>query len=164
MLERLCAWIVWWGLSAALWLALVDRTELDELLAGAGVAAAAATFAVIVRERRQVLLRPRLRWLLAAWRPALGMFRDIPPLVEALVTRGILRRDERGKLGEVPFAAVGDDARDASYRVFTETLGTLAPNTIVVGVDRERGVLLAHQLVATRDLARSACPLPPEAR
>jgi multisubunit Na+/H+ antiporter MnhE subunit len=44
--------------------------------------------------------------------------------------------------------------------VFTEALGSLAPNTLIVDVDRERRVLLVHQLVPTDDPAAEAKPLP----
>jgi multisubunit Na+/H+ antiporter MnhE subunit len=63
-------------------------------------------------------------------------------------------------MAEVPYAAVADDPDAAAHRVFTQALGSLAPNTIVVDVDRERRVLLVHQLVPTDDPAADAKPLP----
>jgi multisubunit Na+/H+ antiporter MnhE subunit len=157
------SWVVWWVLCAGLWLALVDRVAADELALGAGVGTAAASAAVLVRARRQVVLRPRLRWLAGAWRPALGMVADLRPLVRALVSRGVLRHDERGALVELPFAAVGDDPEEAAYRVLTQVLGSMAPNTMVAAVDRERRRVVVHQLVPTGDPRRSACPLPERA-
>jgi multisubunit Na+/H+ antiporter MnhE subunit len=163
MVGHVRAWVTWWVLCAALWLLLVDRTPLDELLAGAGVAALGATAAVLVRARRRVLLRPRARWLTAAWRPVLGIVADLVPLARVLVTRGVLRRQERGTLSEVPYRHVGAGGEDSAHRALTEALGSLAPNTFVVDIDRERGVLLAHELAPTGDVARSACPLGGEA-
>jgi multisubunit Na+/H+ antiporter MnhE subunit len=154
------AWAVWWALLAALWLALVDTVVLPELVAGAVAAAIAATGAVLVRAQRRVLLRPRAAWLRAAWRAFARVPLDLGPLAAALWRRGVRRRDERGALVEVPYAAVGDDARAAAHRVLTQTLGSLGPNTIVVGVERERRVLLVHQLVPTDDPAALAAPLP----
>jgi multisubunit Na+/H+ antiporter MnhE subunit len=153
------AWGAWWIVSAALWLALVDRVQLDELAVGAVVAACAATGAVLVRSQRTVLLAPRAGWLAPAWRPVLGLVADLAPLARALWRRGILRRAERGRLVEVPFAAFGEDGRQTAYRVLTEALGSLAPNTVVVDADEERRVLVVHQLVATDDVRRRACPL-----
>ena len=148
------AWAAWWVASAALWLVLVDRIELDELVAGAAIAASAATAAVLVRSQRRVLLRPRARWLAGAWRPVLGMVGDLAPLIRAL-----RRRDEPRPVAELPFAAVGEDGGQTAYRVLTQTLGSLAPNTIVVDVDVERRVIIIHQLVPTADLRRRAIPL-----
>ena len=153
------AFAVWWVLCAALWLALIDRTRLDELMTGIVAATIGATAAVLVRQERQIVLRPRARWFPPAWRQLLAFFTDVWPLARALVTRGILRRKETGAIHEHDFAATRDTPRDAAFRVLTAGLGSLAPNTIVVDIDDERGVLRAHQLVATSDPARSAMPL-----
>ncbi|QEC48233.1 hypothetical protein FSW04_12100 [Baekduia soli] len=152
-------WIAWWTLCQGLWGLLVDRVHAAELLTGAAIAAIAATVATMVRGRRQTVLRVHPRWLTGAWRPLLGLVTDLVPLTRTLVVRGILRRDERGVLSELPFALGGDPGEEAGYRVLTETLGSLAPNTIVVAVDRDRRILLAHQLQPTSGVARSACPL-----
>jgi multisubunit Na+/H+ antiporter MnhE subunit len=154
------AWLIWWALLAALWLALVDTVVGPELVAGAVAAAIAATGAVLVRGQRQLLLRPRAAWLLAARRPLLGTVTDLGPLLRALWRRGVRRRDERGELVELPYAAVADEPGPAAHRVLTQALGSLAPNTIVVGVDKERRTMLVHQLVPTRDPAAEAQPLP----
>ena len=88
------------------------------------------------------------------------MVGDLAPLTRVLVTRGLLRRRGSGVLVEVPFDATSDEPEEAAYRSLTEALGSLAPNTIVVDVDRERGMLVAHQLRPTYRAASSATPLP----
>jgi hypothetical protein len=55
-------------------------------------------------------------------------------------------REAHGSLRAVPFRAGGDDSSDAGRRALAEGLGSLAPNTIVIGVDGERDLLLVHQL------------------
>jgi multisubunit Na+/H+ antiporter MnhE subunit len=154
------AWVIWWVLLAALWLALVDTVVVPELVVGAVGAAIAATGAVLVRRHRRLLLRPRLAWARHAARPLRGTVTDMAPLLRVLWRRGVRRRREQGRLVELPYAAVADDPEAAAHRVFTQALGSLAPNTIVIGVDRERGTLLVHQLVPTRDPAAEAKPLP----
>jgi multisubunit Na+/H+ antiporter MnhE subunit len=154
------AWVTWWVLLAALWLALVDTVVWPELVTGAVAAAIAANGAVLVRGQRQLLLRPRAAWLLSAGRPLLGTVTDLRPLLGALWRRGVRRRDERGELVEVPYAAVADEPGPAAHRVLTQALGSLAPNTVVVGVDRERRTMLVHQLVPTGHPAADAQPLP----
>lgn len=153
------AWAIWWVLCAALWLALVDRVKLDELLLGVLAAALGATAAVLVRQRRTVLLHPRARWLRGTWRPLLALVADLAPLARALVVRGILRREQTGRIHELPYDAVGDDPRQAAHRVLSAVLGSLGPNTIVLEIDAERRMLITHQLVPTADPARSAMPL-----
>jgi multisubunit Na+/H+ antiporter MnhE subunit len=153
------AWLVWWVLCAALWIALVDRVPPDEMLVGVVAATLGATAAVLVRQQRRLVLRPKARWILRAWRPALDMVRDLRPLAVALVTRGILRRTGTGRVHELPFDATGEDPESHAYRVLTATYGSVAPNTIVLDIDRERGKLYAHELVETGDPAAAAMPL-----
>jgi multisubunit Na+/H+ antiporter MnhE subunit len=77
-----------------------------------------------------------------------------------LVVRGLLRGGEEGTLVEVRFTATSDEPDDLTHRAVTQALGSLAPNTVVVDVDKARGVLLAHQLSHTPDVAGKAAPLP----
>jgi multisubunit Na+/H+ antiporter MnhE subunit len=149
------AWLVWWILSAAFWLLLVDKTQFQELVLGAIVAAMAATGAVLVRRQRAHPLTIRPSWLLGAWRPLLGMVTDLPTLVRALA------RPDAGRLTELPFEVTADGPEPQGYRVLTTALGSLAPNTVIVDLDRKRGRLLVHQLIPTDDPRRDACPLPP---
>jgi hypothetical protein len=46
----------------------------------------------------------------------------------------------------VRYSAVEEDPFDTGRRALTEAFGSVAPNTVVVGVDAERGLLLVHQL------------------
>jgi multisubunit Na+/H+ antiporter MnhE subunit len=154
------AWVIWWVLLAALWLALVDTVVVPELVAGAVAAAIAATGAVIVRGQRRLLLRPRLGWVRFAGRPLRRTVTDLVPLARALWRRGAQRRDVRGAMVEVPYTAVAETPDAAAHRVFTQALGSLAPNTLVVAVDHERRTMLVHQLVPTDDPAADAKPLP----
>jgi multisubunit Na+/H+ antiporter MnhE subunit len=147
------AWLAWWVVCAAVWLALVDRTPLDELLTGLVATTLGATAAVLVRSQRILLLRPRARWIKAAWRPALALATDLWPLARALPRR------ERGVIHELPFGVVGENPDDAAFRSVNVALGSVGPNTIVLDIDTERRVLYAHQLVPTADPARSAIPL-----
>jgi hypothetical protein len=140
------AWLTWFALLWALYLLLVDTVLVPELVVGALSAATGATGATLVRAQRRLILRPRPRHLRAAGRPLLRVFTDLWPLARVLVTRGILRRPEKSELTETPFAALEDTPEDATERAFAEALGSLAPNEIVVAVDRERGALVTHRL------------------
>ena len=153
-MRLLLVWLTWWVLLAALYLVIDDSVLGPELAVGAVAAAVGATGATLVHRQRQVLLRGDVRWLRALWRPLAGLVTDLWPLVRALPGRG-----GTGAFVEVPFAATSGGPRDTARRAATEALGTLAPNTIVVRIDSERGVLVAHQLRPTDDPAASASPL-----
>ena len=155
------AWLGWWVVLAALYLLLADNTVLPELVTGAVITTIGATGAVLVRGQRGRLLRPRARWLLGAWRPLLGLFADVVPLLRVLVTHGILRRPAPSGLVELPYERTSDDADDAAHRAFTQALGSFAPNTIVVDIDEERRLLVAHQVELGDDAKTSARPLRP---
>src|SRR5919202_1097723 len=110
MLAIARAWVAWWVLLAGLYLLLVDTTPIPELATMAAAATIGATGAVLVRQQRPRVLRPRARWVLAAWRPLLGLFGDVVPLVRALAARGVLRRPGAGALVEIAFdAGDGED-------------------------------------------------------
>lgn len=54
----------------------------------------------------------------------------------------------RGTFRAVSFAG-GEQPEDVGRRALSEALGSLAPNTIVIGVDTDRQLLLVHQLRRT---------------
>jgi multisubunit Na+/H+ antiporter MnhE subunit len=152
------AWLIWWILGAALWIALFDRVPPSVLATGAAAAALSATGAVLVRRQRRIVTRPRARWIRPGLRAATALVTDLAPAARALLSRGVRRRPVTGTVHVLPFAATGDDPEQAALRVLTATLGSLGPNTIVIDIDTDSGTLYAHQLV-TRDPARDAMPL-----
>jgi multisubunit Na+/H+ antiporter MnhE subunit len=147
MIDVARAWVAWWVLCAALWLALVDRTDLAELALGAVVAAIAATGAVLVRRQRARRVRPQASWAREAPRALAGLVGDLPLLVRVLWRRGIRRDGRHGVLVERPLDANALEDRDAAgRRVGAQLLGSLAPSTVVIDVDVDRDVLLEHRL------------------
>jgi hypothetical protein len=135
------AWLIWWVLLAALFVALEDSRRLEVLVLAVIVGAFGATAAVIVRARRKVVLRPRAGWILAM----LCNLRRWPGDLVALA--GALVRRPRGRIVEEQFSATGEDPRSAARRALAVAGGSLAPNSIVVGIDGDRGVLVRHELV-----------------
>jgi multisubunit Na+/H+ antiporter MnhE subunit len=158
-MRLLRVWLTWWVILAAQYLLIDDSVLLPELVVGAFAAAVGATGATLVHRERQVVLRGDRRWLAAVPRQLFSLIGDVGPLARVLVERGVLRRGAAGAIVEIPFDATTDDPRDTARRAATEALGTLAPNTIVVRIDTDRGVVVAHQLKRTDDPARRAVPL-----
>jgi hypothetical protein len=147
------AWAGWWLVSAALWLWLVDNTHVPELVVGAGVAAIAATVALVVRQQRRLVLRPRLRWLPRLWRPLAVYPRDMWLLVKALPRR------RAGRFLALPAPPVADDPSGAARRVLVQAAVSFSPNTYVIGTDVDRDLVLVHQLVRIRGSELDADPL-----
>ena len=46
----------------------------------------------------------------------------------------------------VPYEALGDDPGDAAKRALAIAYTTSTPNFIVLGIDKERGTLVFHQI------------------
>jgi hypothetical protein len=132
--------------AAAFYMVLIDTVDLPEvyaaigavLLAGAGYAAA----------RRQGLYEARVSaaWVARGWRVLASIPLQIVWLSWEALAQLLSPRARRGTLRAVPFDAGGEDARDVGRRALAEGLGSLAPNTIVIGIDSDHDLLLVHQL------------------
>lgn len=148
--RRAAAWGTAWLLAAALYLLLIDTTSLPELIVGAVAAAIAATGFELAREQQTAGgLTMRVRWLRTAHRPLLKVPSDIAT-VSLLALRQLLRpRPVNGTFRAVPFRCGPEHDIEAGRRALAESLGSFAPNTIIVGVDIERELILAHQLRET---------------
>lgn len=136
-----------WTCTAALlfgfWLLLVDTHEEAQLLVGAGVALLAASVSELVRSQRIAQVRVRPAWIARLWRPLASVPGDIARLALALAPG----RRTRGRLRALPFDPRVAEPTDNGRQALAELAGSFSPNTIVIGVDAERGLLLAHQLV-----------------
>jgi hypothetical protein len=146
--RRVLSWSIGWALAAALYLLLIDITELPELLVGAVAAGLAATGLELAREQAIPGERVRLAWLLRIPRAILMVPADIGRLC-ALALGAALRlgvREPVGSFRALPFAGAEDQRRDGGRRALAEAVGSLSPNTVIVGVDERRQLILAHQL------------------
>jgi hypothetical protein len=128
------------------YLLLIDTTSLPELYALAGVALACGAVFAISREEGYEEARIRLVWLLGAWRVAAKIPLDIGLVCRAAVAQLIAPKPARGSFRAVRFRATQSTPEGTARRALAEGLGSVTPNTVVVGIDAERGWLLVHQL------------------
>jgi hypothetical protein len=141
-------WIFALGLliGGGFYLLLIDTTLLPEVYLLIGVALACAVAFTLSREQGFAEARIRPWWFLGGWQVLLKIFLDIALLCGEAVAQLLAPRQARGDFRAVRFQACRDSPEHAGRRALTEWLGSLAPNTIVVGVDAERELLLVHQL------------------
>jgi hypothetical protein len=144
--RRVFVWSVGWVCAAALYLLLIDITDLPELIVGAGAAVLAAAGLELAREQGGVGESVRWRWLLRVHRPLLRVPRDIVVVSAMAVLAVVRRRPAFGKFRAIRFGAAEDEPFETGRRALAEAGGSLAPNTFVVGIDGERQLILAHQL------------------
>jgi hypothetical protein len=134
-------------IAGGFYLLLIDTTDLPELYAGAVTALLCAIAFEAGREQGFAEAAPSVRLLLRARRALVRVPGDVVR-VSALALRQLLDpRSPRGTLRAVPFRhGPGEDRRETARRALAEGAGSLAPNTIVIGIDPERNLILAHQL------------------
>ncbi|MGB9183422.1 MAG: Na+/H+ antiporter subunit E, partial [Solirubrobacteraceae bacterium] len=144
--RRSAGWATGWLLASLLYLLLIDITDLPELIVGAGAAALAATGFELAREQQVAGLAARLRWLAQLHRPLLRVPVDIVTVSWVAARQLVRPRAVNGQFRSVPFRCGGDERLEMGRRALAESLGSFAPNTIIVGVDADRELLLGHQL------------------
>ena len=151
---RVRFWLSWWIVLFVLYLLLVFKTEPAEFVAGALAAALAATGATLVRERGDIRFSPGVGWLRML--PALaaevvtGTVRLVP-----LVWRAARGERIRGRMRAIRFTGAGaTDQESATRRALEKFLGSVAPNSFVVGFDERHDVVVVHQLEQTEEPPR----------
>ena len=155
MVKRVGFWVAWYVPLVLLWLAFVDTFAREEVIAGLVAAAIAATAAELVRSQDLVRFRMDPHWLRGLSRLPWQVLRDTWLLTVAL-WRHCTGRPVRGVFRVVPFPTEADDARAAARRALVTALVSVAPNTVVVGVEGAEGEMLVHQLVP-----EPGSPVPP---
>jgi multisubunit Na+/H+ antiporter MnhE subunit len=145
-MRRVALTAVAFVLAAGFYLVLIDTVDSPELYVGAGVALLAAAAFEVAREQGLAEVAPPSGWLAAAARGAARVPAQVAMVSCQALAQVLAREPSRGVFRAVPFEAGGDSARDAGRRALAEALGSLAPGTIVVGIDTERNLLLVHQL------------------
>jgi hypothetical protein len=140
-MTRVAAWLSWFAALFLLWLALVGTVQDVEQIAGLGAAAIGATVAEVIRSQGLLRYRVEWRWLRLLWKP---LWRVVPDFF--LVLSALVRRPH-GRFRSLEFPAGGERAVDAGRRAFAVVAPSLAPNRLVVDVDKETGRALVHDLV-----------------
>lgn len=134
------------AIGGAFYLLLIDNSSGPELYVLAGVALGCGVTFTLAREQEFVGARFKLRWLARIWRLIIDVPRDIAVVCSEALAQLVSPKPARGRFRAVPYSAVEENPIDTGRRALTEGFGSVAPNTVVVGVDAERGLLLVHQL------------------
>lgn len=145
-LRRLSAVCLQFALYVGFWFVFVGDFALSEIYAGLIVAGLSTIASDIVLADKIALFYANPGWLSLAGR----LPREI--LVDSARVCGVLYR--RLSTGALPRSGIftlsfdgdGDDAASATRRALAITYGSVSPNSIVVGIDRDRGLLFYHQL------------------
>ena len=140
-MRRVTAWLAWFAALLLLWLAFAGTIQSQEIIAGLCAAALGATAAEVVRSQGLLRFRIQWHWLREIWKPLLRVVPDFFVVIAALVRR------PAGRMRRVEFPSGGTRDMDAGRRAFVAVAASLAPNTLVIDVDAEQGIVLVHDLV-----------------
>jgi hypothetical protein len=143
--------LIWWALLSGLYMLLVFKTEPAEIVAAVICGAISATATDLVRRHGTVRLKlPGWGWLRAVATLPRQTVVDTWRLVEVLWRVVVRREDVRGRFISLPFkGARGRSPEAAGRRAVAKLVGSVAPNTLVVGFANEKERVLLHQLVDT---------------
>lgn len=146
-MRRGVRFLVWWVGSALLWLVLASTLARPDVIAAIG----AGLLTALIASRREALglvqQRVRARWLIHLPRLAVQVLHDLLIVGRALVHPGQVTSLFRA----LPFE-VADGPEATGRRALLALAASLGPNTIVLGFDEERQLLLVHQLVANEQV------------
>ena len=144
MIQR---WLAWWGALFVLYLLLTCTIAVAEVVVGAVAAALATAAAEVAQNAGGLKRRPRLSWIAKLARLPWRVLVDCGILGLALYRRVFGKEHLEGSFHAIPFAMHGQDAVSVARRAMITASISLAPNTYVVALDRQRNLLLVHQLI-----------------
>ncbi len=148
-------WLTWWIAFFISYMLLVGVWVAEELIAAAIVAAVSATVAEVVRVQDVRRFRPRLRWVLRAYRLPPSILSDCGVVFRALWRHIVKHEEINGAFRAFRLPVGGTGERAAARRALLNAAISITPNTYVVGIDEKSEMVLVHQLVpGERSLAR----------
>ncbi|HEX3998540.1 MAG TPA: hypothetical protein VHX65_08330 [Pirellulales bacterium] len=148
---RLGQWAFWWTGLFALYLLLIVKLQWQELSVAVFITATAATAAWLSGRAGKLRYRPHFHWLRFAARLPPKVVVDCATVIGALWPRLARGKRLQGVVREVPFKPGGNGPVSRARRALVVAAVSLAPNTFVIDLDAERGVLIVHQLVPSKE-------------
>ena len=145
--------VVWWALLTVLYWLLVFKTEPAELIAGAVCGAISAAGAELVRTHGSVhIALPDWGFLRAVAALPRQIVRDTALLTQVVWRVAVRGEEVRGRFLSRPFARAREKSPEAAgRRAAAKLVGSVAPNTLVVGFATDRDRVLLHQLVPSEE-------------
>lgn len=145
--RRIGVWLAWWVLLMSFWVILDDSLTFAELLGGAAAAAAGALLAELAGHQADARISMRIEWLRQAVRLAAEVARDTGIVFAALWRRLARGAEPASEFREVPVRFGPETVEGKTRRALLIGGTSLAPNTIALGIDAERNVMIVHRLV-----------------
>jgi len=143
-------WLAQFTVAFLLWFLYVGKLQPDEALFGVAGSALAAFASQIVFEKHIAPLRAQWRAVAQLWRLPKELVVGGWQIVAVLAEQVFSGRPAESLFFSVPFDAGGDDDESAFRRALAVAYTSATPNSVVIGIDRKRGLLIYHQLRKSR--------------
>lgn len=136
-------WLGDWATLMAFWVALTGSFRWTELLIGVGASLIGSILSVATEAMTLARFLPHWRY---AWRSRSVLWQI--PLGVIVVSLELLRhgRHATGRVHSLPFDPGRDNAESQARRAVAEAFPTMAPASVVIGVDRARKAVIFHLL------------------
>lgn len=145
MKSRIAVTLAGVAFGGAFYLLLIDTRYSPELYVLCVVATLAGLILEASREQGFAPATIAIAWFARAWRPVANVPRHVALLCRDAIAQLLTYKRSRGSFRAVAYDA-GGGASGRGRVALSESLGSFAPNTIVLGVDPETNLLLVHQL------------------
>jgi multisubunit Na+/H+ antiporter MnhE subunit len=132
-------------LLLGLWMLYVSQTQTNEVLAGVAAALIAAVADAVLKAEDFAKFDPRWEWLLLIVLAFAYAMRATWEVMRALA-RNVLGKKSQARFKAVNFHVGGDDGRSWARRTLVAVYLTIPANSIVIGIDRERQLILEHEI------------------
>jgi hypothetical protein len=132
-------------LGGPLYLVLIDTVDTPELIAGGVATLLAAAVYEVSYSQGFADAAFRVRDLMKVGRAFAQVPRGIAVVSLEIVRQTVRPRSTRGRISSRPFETGNEDGYDLGRRAMAEALGSLAPDSFVIGVDPDRDELLVHR-------------------
>jgi hypothetical protein len=143
-------WLLWFGALNLLWLIFISAWVLEEEVLGLLASGVAATAAAAVARQRLLEFRPRATWLLAARRLPARSVRESLAVLGALAGQVRHPGRTRGQFRVIRVTLPRGAGAEATKRALLVAGESFAPDSYVVEIDRQRHLMLVHELTGSR--------------
>jgi hypothetical protein len=148
-MKRLRSFSIGVALGGPFYLLLIDTTTTPELIAGAIAVLIAAAVYEISYSQGFGDVAFRLSPIRDVGRACAGVPKQVLVVSVEIVAQTVSPRQQRGQVRALRFDRADDEsALGLGERVLAEALGSLAPNSFVIGVDPEADQIMVHELRA----------------
>lgn len=143
---RAVYWIAAWVFSLGVWELFVDKLAWNEFWVGAAAAVFAATATEAVRGLNFARFWPSFRWVAEGWRLPIYAVTGTYEIFLTLAKQVFARKPAESLILAAHYDPGGDDPRSAARRALTIAFTTALPNFVIIGIDRERSLMVFHQV------------------